>query len=1271
MDRYVRCAVAAASLAIVACGGGAQGPAAPAGSVSAIASTLTVTPDTAVADGVAAVTVIATARDAGGASLAGRRVAFAVSGGVNHLSAGEGVTGADGAASVLFTSTLAEAKQVSATIDGVAIAQRASVTFAAGAPASLAFAGDPSDSEAGGLLPRVEVQALDRHGNLATSALADVTLSVVGGGGAASLRGTRTAPLVLGAATFADLSIHEAGRGYALVAAASGLDGATSRAFSIAASRPDAATSEVSASPGTVVAGGAADVVATVRDAYGNIVPGIAVTFAATGAGNVVAQPSAPTDAAGVARGRLTSTKAEAKAVVGHLPGGVSIAAPASVTFVPGPPAAQGSSLVATPATQRAASGVIALVATIRDGYGNPIPSAAVQFSSTGSATFVQPSATTGQDGVASGAVQASAPGAQTISARTGTSVVATANVIFTGPPSASASTLVAGPASVPADGATASVVTVTVMDAAGRRLAGEPVQVAYSGAGVVTPLSATTDQLGVATFRVIASAATSGVVTAVADPGPAPTPLSATAAVSFYTAFRVGGAVAGLSAAGLTLSTPGEPDLVVPPGDGPFAFAVGLPPGAAYGVTISRQPAGQACSIRNGTGVVGAADVTSVRVLCHAGWATIAAGYGTTVAVKTDGTLWAWGQGTAEYPVRIGSGSNWKAVAAGGDRVLALADDGALWAWYGALGGGATPAVPPVLVGSGFAAVTAGQYHAVALKADGTLWAWGQNGSGQLGDGTTTARDAPVQVGTGSDWRSIAAGEAHTLAITRDGTLWAWGSNWFGQLAFYPDTVAHAVPHVIGTGYVAAAGGRFHSLAVKSDGTLWAWGNDGDGQLGDGGNMTTGTPRTIGSGFVAVAAGNYHSAALKADGTVWTWGANDWGQLGDGTTTHRALPFLAASGALAVVAGASHTVALAEDGAAVAFGSNEHGQVGTGPTTFERRPVQVGADTTWSAVAAAHAFSVGVRADGTLWSWGDNAAGQLGDGTTVQHIFPVLIASGFSAVAAGGEWRTIAIAVDGTLWAWGTNSYGQLGDGTTTWRNTPVLIGSGFAAVSAGYAHSLGIKVGGTLWAWGANSGGQLGDGSTTERHAPVQVGSGFVAVAANDGQSAALKEDGTLWVWGGLPSGPQLVPQQVASGFVSVAAGATSILALRADGTVWTMGGGGCPALAPSPLPGFAQVGAGFATIAAGSYGAGIKADGTLWTWGANGGGQLGDGTTLDRDCPVQIGTGFVGVAVGMDHALARKADGTLWAWGSNFQGELGTGSGYMLTPARVPAP
>jgi alpha-tubulin suppressor-like RCC1 family protein len=294
----------------------------------------------------------------------------------------------------------------------------------------------------------------------------------------------------------------------------------------------------------------------------------------------------------------------------------------------------------------------------------------------------------------------------------------------------------------------------------------------------------------------------------------------------------------------------------------------------------------------------------------------SVTAGSGHTLALKTDGTLWAWGynyfgqlgDGTVynskNSPVQVGTATNWQSVVAGAYQTLALKTDGTLWAWgfntYGQLGDGtAVNKSSPVQIGTttNWQSVAAGYGHTVAIKNDGTLWAWGWNPYGQLGDGTTGSESSPEQIGTTTNWLSVTAGYYHTVALKNDGTLWAWGDNSSGQLGD-GSQVNKSSPVQIGTAtnWLFVEAGFAHTMAIKRDGTLWAWGYNSYGQLGDG---TTGVPNSkyspvqIGTAtnWQSVVAGYSHTAALKNDGTLWTWGRNNYGQLGNGNTNNSSSP--------------------------------------------------------------------------------------------------------------------------------------------------------------------------------------------------------------------------------------------------------------------------------------------------------------------------------------------------------------------------------------------
>ena len=695
-----------------------------------------------------------------------------------------------------------------------------------------------------------------------------------------------------------------------------------------------------------------------------------------------------------------------------------------------------------------------------------------------------------------------------------------------------------------------------------------------------------------------------------------------------------------------------------------------------------------------------------------------IAAGGGNTVALKSDGTLWAWGwnyygqlglgDSTDRHsPFQVGSDDKWVSIAVEDYNTIALKSDGTLWAWgdnsYGQLGlGDTTNRLTPTQESShsnNWGAIAAGAaLHTVALKSDGTLWAWGNNDSGQLGDGTTTNKHSPVKIGTDTNWVSIAAGgsittSGYTVALKSDGTLWAWGYNDTGQLGV-GDTTNRLTPTQESShsnNWVSIAVGGGCTVALKSDGTLWAWGYNRYGQLGDGTTTDKHSPVKIGTDtdWVSIAAGGGYTVALKSDGTLWAWGDNGYGELGDGTIIDKHTPTQIGSDTdwvsiAAPSTGNGHTVALKSNGTLWAWGWNYYGQLGDGTTTDSHVPEQVtSVSNKWVSIAAGWDHTIALKSDGTLWAWGWNGDGQLGDGTIIDKHTPTQIGSDDKWVSiSAGSTHTIALKSDGTLWAWGWNNHGELGDGTIIDKHTPTQIGSDdkWVSIAAGYSYNIALKSDGTLWAWGWNDDGQLGDGTIIDKHTPTQIGSDdkWVSIAAGFTHTIALKSDGTLWAWGyngygELGDGTTIdkhTPTQIGSDdkWVSIAAGYSHTIALKSDGTLWAWGYNGYGQLGDgtttdSHVPEqVTSVSNKWVSIAARSdHTIALKSDGTLWAWGYNGYGQLGDGTTSDRHIPTQIGsdTNWTSISAGERNTIALKSDGTLWAWGYNIAGQLGDGT------------
>jgi len=317
------------------------------------------------------------------------------------------------------------------------------------------------------------------------------------------------------------------------------------------------------------------------------------------------------------------------------------------------------------------------------------------------------------------------------------------------------------------------------------------------------------------------------------------------------------------------------------------------------------------------------------------------------TVAIKTDGTLWNWGNNFSgglgvnspsnrSTPVTtFAGGSNWKQVASGGGHTVAIKTDGTLWTWgsnssgqlgtNGPTGLGVAKSTPVTTFagGTNWKQVACGGFHTAAIKTDGSLWTWGDNYYGQLGDNTTTNRCTPVTTfAGGTNWKQLAGGREHTAAIKTDGTLWTWGRNAYGGLGDNT-TTNRSTPVTTfagGTNWKQVSSGQEFTAAIKTDGTLWTWGLTSAGQLGinrSGFGTAITTPVTTfagGTNWKQVSCGSGYIAAIKTDGTLWTWGSNFAGQLGDNTTTQRQTPVTTFAGGTnwkQVSGGYGHTVAV------------------------------------------------------------------------------------------------------------------------------------------------------------------------------------------------------------------------------------------------------------------------------------------------------------------------------------------------------------------------
>ena len=346
---------------------------------------------------------------------------------------------------------------------------------------------------------------------------------------------------------------------------------------------------------------------------------------------------------------------------------------------------------------------------------------------------------------------------------------------------------------------------------------------------------------------------------------------------------------------------------------------------------------------------------------------------------------LWVWGRGPSGQlgnfaitnrttPVTtFAGGTNWKQVSSGGFHAAAIKTDGTLWVWgnnsYGQLGINdiavrSTP-VTTFAGGTNWKQVNCGDRHTAAIKTDGTLWTWGFGRDGQLGNNSTINRSIPVTTFLGgTNWKQVSVGgidiaissifEHNTAAIKTDGTLWIWGKGVNGKLGTN-DTIDRSTPVTTfagGTNWKQVDLGHYHASAIKTDGTLWVWGRNGIGsQLGINSIIDKSTPVTTflgGTNWKQVSSGVAFSAAIKTNGNLWTWGNNSFVRLGVNDTATRSTPVTTILGG-----------------------------------------------TNWKSVDCVGVNTVAIKTDGTLWIWGDNAYGQLGINDITARSTPVTTFAG------------------------------------------------------------------------------------------------------------------------------------------------------------------------------------------------------------------------------------------------------------------------------------
>ena len=494
----------------------------------------------------------------------------------------------------------------------------------------------------------------------------------------------------------------------------------------------------------------------------------------------------------------------------------------------------------------------------------------------------------------------------------------------------------------------------------------------------------------------------------------------------------------------------------------------------------------------------------------------------------------------------------------------------------------GLTSGVTSISVG-GSSSYSSDSVHACAVVS-GAAKCWGSNGSGQLGNSSTTDSSIPVPVSgltTGVTAISVGGGAGmmggnsnFTCAVV-SGAAKCWGANSSGQLGNGVSgySAGSNVPVAVSnadSGISAISTGDTHACAVDS-GAVKCWGSNGSGQLGNGLKSYSATNTLVSvsgvsSGVTALSLGYSHSCAVTTT-ALKCWGSNSYGQSGPSAFAVTQVTGLTSgvTGLSSAINGnASHVCAI-QSGGLKCWGHNMFGQLGNGTKVDANTPQQVvgltagvtsvdgltcaavsGAVKCWgnggggnqpttpvdkfsfsNATAVAGLLAVCVIDDGAVKCWGDGWNGELGIGAGTYAATPqqaVGIASGATAISAGMRSHVCAV-VAGTAMCWGSGEYGKLGIGSTTDARTPQQVtglSAGVTAISAGSGHTCAV-ISGAAKCWGSNSSGELGDGSSTNSNTPVQVTgltSGVTAIAAGEGNSCAVV-NGAVKCWGSNGSG------------------------------------------------------------------------------------------------------------------------------------------------------
>ena len=358
----------------------------------------------------------------------------------------------------------------------------------------------------------------------------------------------------------------------------------------------------------------------------------------------------------------------------------------------------------------------------------------------------------------------------------------------------------------------------------------------------------------------------------------------------------------------------------------------------------------------------------------------------------------------------------------------------------------------------SAAACVAATPASAAALR----VYTWGNNGAGQLGNGTTVNSNTPGPLSL-TKVKSVAAGANFSLVLLANGTVDAFGEGASGQLGDGSNAQSDVPVKVSGlTGVAAIAASNYGGLALLKTGTVWAWGYNGYGQLGNGEHEKNSNVPVQVAGLAevkAISAQGSHDLALLKSGQVFAWGRNGNGEAGQGTTEPYVIDNAVAVpgvSAKAIAAGLYHSLAVLKNGTVMAWGDNNSGQLGNGTTEETSTPHLIPGLSKVASVSAGDDFSVALLADRTVKAWGDNGFGELGNGdNSGKPSYTPVAVVGLAEVASlsAGEYFAVALLKSGLVKSWGFGGGGALGNGGNAGSSSPVSVSglTGAKSVAAG----------------------------------------------------------------------------------------------------------------------------------------------------------------------------------------------------------------------------